>query len=59
MNLQAEVEREGTGLKQRSTLNERRLAERVAAEQRGDWNAAATIDERIEEIEGAKASRTS
>ena len=50
MRIQEEIDREESGVKRRSTANERRVAERYSAEQRDGWHAVALIDLRIEEI---------
>ena len=41
-------------MKHLSTVNERRIVERVADEQRGDWITVAAIDDLIEEIRTQK-----
>ena len=57
IRIQEELEREEAGVKRRSTVTEKRAAERVAAEQRGDWETVARIDRRVEEIRAGKLRR--
>ena len=44
MKLQKEVHLEEDGVNHRSTVNEKRVAEAVGAEQSGDWDTVTAID---------------
>ena len=54
MRFQEELEREEAGVKRRSTVRERRAAERVAGQRRGDRYTVDKIDQQVKEIRAQK-----